>query len=617
MQQTSNNNNNNNSNNNNNNNNNNDAFLSSRSLQDRIQQERDRVKSKRDRLRSNRKLSIEADNKKKVVLIVAPPQPPQPTSSNNHNHNSIMADDSLAFMSVTSGSSQLVENEHGWIDATRLTSMSIHADSGSNDGRLPATTTTTPTTTTTTKHQKVIPLTTRRRKKNSSSSSISRDDNEEQLACWNRYKWLLVSLFLLCLAGGITAAAVVVVSRNKGDHGDDATKDNPNGSDGGTTSCQSVTNILPACACRSELPNALPAEVNYNRNLILQFLTLQGALPPDYVNTTSSTSCHVENQALVWVSDLNNHLVMPPSNLQLLQRYALAVVYQTLQGDTWTLTTTTIDDLDDEDSSSSSSSSSSKWLDPTAAECDWIGVVCSDASQRIVELHLSNNHLQGPLPTTALALLDSLRELHLNDNPDLVGQLQQQQQHEDDSSSSSTTLPLLQTLQLSRTSIGGTIPTEWAGSRLSELLLSDMQLTGTVPTELALLGRLRILDLSHNALTGTIPTDLSTQLTNLQALDVSSNQLRGALPTTWNSFFLEALLVHDNINLTGAFPEPYGLLLSFIHFGDTSLEGTIPSTYCTNLIYLDSLVVDCDNVVDIALCSCCQCMEDDDDDGES
>jgi hypothetical protein len=45
----------------------------------------------------------------------------------------------------------------------------------------------------------------------------------------------------------------------------------------------------------------------------------------------------VHNQALLWVSDLKNHPgPSPPTNLQLLQRYTLAVMYQKLnEGNSW------------------------------------------------------------------------------------------------------------------------------------------------------------------------------------------------------------------------------------------------------------------------------------------
>jgi hypothetical protein len=514
-------------------------FLSSQTLQQRIEQERDRVNSKRDRLRSNRSLLDEPQSN----LLITPV-----------DHD----DGQLAFLSVTSGTGLLEENDDGWIDATNITSVS------GRDAVSPT---------------KVIPLSTRQRHVNDSVDGT----------CSSRFKWIWIWIGVIVVivsAAGVVIGAIVGLGSND--------NNTSNGSSGliDVTGCEAETNILPGCVCREELPSALPQEIEFNRDLILTFLIENGVA--NTTNTTSTTSCSIQNQALLWISDLNNHAISPPSNLQLLQRYALAAIYQKLHGDMWT-TSTAPDQKQDDDAT--------PWLDPSSSECAWEGVVCSEASQRIVELHLEDHNLDGLLPTTELGLLVSLRDVVMRQNSKLVGALTKE----------FTTLSVLQTLDLSDTSVAGTLPTEWS-DRITELHLSSMKLTGSVPTELGLLTRLRSLNVASNGLAGTIPLELSTNLVDLEELDLSSNQLGGSLAQDWNSPALETFRVNANANLSGSFPAPYSTLLSFIDFRDTSLEGVVPSGYC-DLMFLDSMLVDCDSdgsPLDIQLCECCQCTNNED-----
>ena len=89
---------------------------------------------------------------------------------------------------------------------------------------------------------------------------------------------------------------------------------------------------------------------------------------------------------------------------------------------------------------------------------------------------------------------------------------------------------------------------------LSQLDLSNNQLTGEIPPELGSLSSLVYLDLSENALSGTIPASLGN-LSNLETLRLFSNQLSGEIPTELGNLSnINELSLHDNAELTGPLP---------------------------------------------------------------
>ena len=342
--------------------------------------------------------------------------------------------------------------------------------------------------------------------------------------------------------------------------------------------CEQATNIFPDCYCQEELATPPTKEVAHNREAVLEYLIAVGAVVEDNTTTTpmSMQSCDVRNQALLWISDLENH---PddgmPTNLQLLQRFVLAVLYQRLDGNDWT--------------------SKSLWLDSKTSECEWDGIICNSVTDRIMELTLNDKNLRGELPALELGTLDGIRTLNMENNPSLTGMLTPQL----------AKLPLLQSLFLSKTGISGTLPTEF-GSRLAELQLSSTVLTGTLPTELGLMERLRDLNLSHNRFTGTIPMELMIAR-DLEKLDLSSNRLTGSLPLSlWQSTTLDMLNLSENTGIVGPYPDPPSSLLTIINFAGTSLTGSVPNEYC-NLDYLESLLVDCNGNNGTPPCRCCQC----------
>ena len=86
--------------------------------------------------------------------------------------------------------------------------------------------------------------------------------------------------------------------------------------------------------------------------------------------------------------------------------------------------------------------------------------------------------------------------------------------------------------------------------RVTQLYLSQNNLTGTIPTQLGNLTSLTRLDLSVNGLTGTIPTQLGN-LTSLQTLSLWGNELSGEIPAELGNLTSLTRLSLNQNNLTG------------------------------------------------------------------
>ena len=140
---------------------------------------------------------------------------------------------------------------------------------------------------------------------------------------------------------------------------------------------------------------------------------------------------------------------------------------------------------------------------------------------------------------------------------------------------------------------------EWHGvttdsdGRVTELDLSQNQLTGDIPAELGDLTNLEWLDLPINRLTGDIPAELGS-LTNLEVLSLFDNRLTGEIPAELGDLTNLGELYLDNNRLSGEIPAELGNLTSLqgLYLQRNRLSGEIPAELgsLTNLeeLYLDN-----------------------------
>jgi hypothetical protein len=276
------------------------------------------------------------------------------------------------------------------------------------------------------------------------------------------------------------------------------------------------------------------------------------------------------------------------SALDLLQRYALTVLFYSIDGDNWVL--------------------SQAYILSSLDVCYWnngkggYGVYCRADGESVDELRLSYwdrvvsyNIQNGQLPWE-LVLLTNLKIMDLGTDglgiggsiPSELGALTSLEFLRVDHNRMTGTIPseLGQLLSLTSLDIGvnnlnGTIPTE-LGQLLSltYLDISNNQLTGTIPTELGQLVSLTYLSVRSNQLTGTIPTELG-QLLSLTSLDLIGDAFTGTIPTELGQMISLTSLDIEGYYWTGTIPTELGQLLSLTSLAISSneLTGTIPTEF--------------------------------------
>ena len=247
--------------------------------------------------------------------------------------------------------------------------------------------------------------------------------------------------------------------------------------------------------------------------------------------------------AFTWLS--NDPNLPEYSNERRIQRYAMATIYYSLNGDSW---------LRNEN-----------WLSERG-ECDWFSWVarnvCAPTGRRLRvvsdrfftlrRLVIYYNNLQGTLPPE-IGLLTDLEEIHLMGGP--------------------------------QNFITGTLPKELSNLKaLSEVQIANNNLTGTIPSEYRDWRNIEYLDLSNNLLQGPLPDELIDGWSRLNELNLSSNLLAGRLPNSWYPS-LEFLDL-DNNGFSGPIPESIGTLKNLRLL---SLENNDFTSLPNSLVDLQSL----------------------------
>ena len=310
------------------------------------------------------------------------------------------------------------------------------------------------------------------------------------------------------------------------------------------------------------------------KGLALSFNRLTGRIPPQ-LNTLSGlewlfladnrlTGCVPEVWQDVEENDLDE-VGLPICT----DEDALNALYEAADGDNWV--------------------SNQNWLSNRPIGT-WYGVI-TDENDRVIELDLSDNELNGTIPSE-LGHLTYLEVLYLSENQ-LSGSIPSEisvlsNLIELSLWTNELTGPIppelgrlanLEILHLGKNELSGAIPPELGNlTHLERLGLFSNKLTGVIPAELGDLTNLEWLSLTENRLSGPIPPKLD-KLTNLKELYLGQNELSGTIPPELGNLTnLEELFLHSN-KLSGAIPSELGNLtkLTALSLWGNGLSGTMPS----------------------------------------
>ena len=143
---------------------------------------------------------------------------------------------------------------------------------------------------------------------------------------------------------------------------------------------------------------------------------------------------------------------------------------------------------------------------------------------------------------------------------------------------------------LTDNNLTGNIPASLSAlSHLGLLILSQNHLTGSIPVELCQINSLYYFALDVNDLTGSIPAELG-QLSNLYLVFLQDNDLTGIIPPELGSLSQLQLLALYGNQLSGEIPHELGnlSLLSYLALYNNQLSGNMPDEL-GNLINLQTL----------------------------
>eukprot|EP00567_Pseudictyota_dubia_P017107 CAMPEP_0197437964 /NCGR_PEP_ID=MMETSP1175-20131217/5086_1 /TAXON_ID=1003142 /ORGANISM="Triceratium dubium, Strain CCMP147" /LENGTH=1104 /DNA_ID=CAMNT_0042967607 /DNA_START=265 /DNA_END=3576 /DNA_ORIENTATION=+ len=244
-----------------------------------------------------------------------------------------------------------------------------------------------------------------------------------------------------------------------------------------------------------------------------------------------------QGRAASWIIN-RDELQLNATDPSLLQRYVMAVLYFSTNGDDWLRCSAT---------EGSSCGTGSAFLSNVSV-CDWYGVTCTSRGY-ITSVRLEYNSLAGTVPIKELSgLCLEERALSFRGNSDLsfdflskyVPRLVSELRELDLSECALTgqlNYDILrpQRVYLNDNRLNGTIPDRRGPSSLrmyrglQSLHLQYNLLSGSLPNALRSATSLKELRLDNNILTGTIP-DIFDELQELEFLTLNNNELFGSVP---------------------------------------------------------------------------------------
>ncbi|KAK1424848.1 hypothetical protein QVD17_20187 [Tagetes erecta] len=139
-------------------------------------------------------------------------------------------------------------------------------------------------------------------------------------------------------------------------------------------------------------------------------------------------------------------------------------------------------------------------------------------------------------------------------------------------------LPSIKMIDLSFNYLNGSIPKEWASTKLEMISVTGNRLSGSIPTFLGNITTLGYLGLENNMFSGKVPAELG-KLKSLYLLVLTANNLTGELPMELNSLTNLTELRLDSNSFSGKIPNLGSCTrLETLDIQGSGLQGPIPSS---------------------------------------
>jgi len=227
-----------------------------------------------------------------------------------------------------------------------------------------------------------------------------------------------------------------------------------------------------------------------------------------------------QSLALDWILNIDGAQLCPDDNNAIKQRYILAVVYYSTNGDNWNLC-----------SQNSECPDGNSYLSSEDV-CTWYRITCENGLVQVIELDDDNLGIDGSIPSEIFRLA-SLEDLSFDGPANLIG----------------------------------TIPNSIGEARsLTVLDLDKNNLTGVIPTSIGRVSTLQRLDIDINSFTGVIPSELGELSLMTDLLIGENNYDVQPLPESFSQLDQLNFLAIQNANINGEIPFSYSKLSSMIGF---------------------------------------------------
>lgn len=297
-----------------------------------------------------------------------------------------------------------------------------------------------------------------------------------------------------------------------------------------------VPSLVPSDDSSTVSPGSAVPTTTCNMSASLRSLLIRVIVNSISESSEVDTDASPQNRAFAWLIEQDGDNLYP-DDVNLVQRYTLAVFYYSTLGDRWSecaaptdvTSETAIEAANDACTLEPvEGSGSNAWLTP-GSECLWGGVVC-DENGSVDRIDFGTSKGCLTVEHNVASSTQCISHTHYS---------------------------FTETNGLS-----GTIASELRElSTLRYLLLEDGVISGTIPRDLGLIQSLEIIDLNFNLIGGPIPEELYN-LENLQQLDLNDNLLEGTISESIGKLQALTFFQVQNNRLTGTIPSSLGTLPS-------------------------------------------------------